>query len=91
MHDQAGHGQTIEVRELIINCYDLTFKNIIYYLTDLLNHNMSYFNCLFVFIRLANKMTQLKAIYGELLRKSSNANDYSHLLRVVTQISELNL
>lgn len=52
---------------------------------------MSCSNCVRFFIRLANKMTQLKAVYGELLRKSSNADDYSHLLRVVTQISELNL
>lgn len=41
--------------------------------------------------RLTNKTNQLKIIYGELLRKSEVANNYSHLLRVVTQISELSL
>lgn len=46
---------------------------------------------LFILNRLANKLNQLKAIYGELLRKSNNIDDYSHLLRVVMQISELNL
>lgn len=51
---------------------------------------MSYSNGVCFHIRLANKMVQLKAIYGELLRKSNSADDYSHLLRVVTQISELN-
>lgn len=44
-----------------------------------------------MFPRLANKTDHLKSIYGELLRKSKNVDDYSHLLRVVTQISELNL
>lgn len=41
--------------------------------------------------RLVNKTSQLKAIYGELLRKSNVVDDYSHLLRVLMQISELNL
>ncbi|XP_050421584.1 erythroid differentiation-related factor 1 [Adelges cooleyi] len=41
--------------------------------------------------KLANKTDQLKSIYGELLRKSNDANDYYHLLKIVTQISELKL
>ncbi|VVC32394.1 Hypothetical protein CINCED_3A025206 [Cinara cedri] len=41
--------------------------------------------------KLANKTSQLKTIYGELLRKNDKADDYSHLLGVVTQISKLNL
>ncbi|KAL4111775.1 hypothetical protein QTP88_015664 [Uroleucon formosanum] len=39
--------------------------------------------------KLTNKTKELKTIYGELLRKNADADDYSHLLRVVTQISEL--
>lgn len=41
--------------------------------------------------RLANKTDELKTIYGELLRRSNDADDYSHLLGVVTKIAELNL
>lgn len=51
--------------------------------------NINNYKCILTDYRLANKTNELKVIYGELLRKSSDTDDFSHLLRVVTQISEL--
>ncbi|XP_050543387.1 erythroid differentiation-related factor 1 isoform X2 [Daktulosphaira vitifoliae] len=41
--------------------------------------------------KLANKIDELKSIYNELLRKSSDAKGYHYLLTVITRINELKL